>query len=320
MSQFAGDDSARRGLVADLKRTIEELAEGPTSLDDLAMVNEAIDELHRALSLFVPYRARRKLTIFGSARTPEANPIYDLAAEVAAEVVAAGWMVVTGAGPGVMEAGSRGAGHAAALGVNIALPFEQGSNPYLDADKVTQMRYFFTRKVMLMRESHAFVCLPGGLGTLDETFELLTLLQTGKIAPAPLVLLEPEGGTFWEALDQFLVEHPIADGWISAPDRKMYRRCHSARAAAEVVLDFYANLAGLRFTEGVVELELRTPLTTDDQEALAARFGAVLVGGTLGVTEHEGGQQVRIEVANGHHAAAHELIEAISALGPSPHH
>jgi uncharacterized protein (TIGR00730 family) len=154
---------------------------------DLKITNAVLKEMREAFAAFAPYEDRKKVTIFGSARTRVDHPAYVQARDLAARLAAEGWMVVTGAGPGIMSAGLEGAGRPNSFGVNIRLPFEQAPNPYIDGDpKLISMKYFFTRKLMLVKESHGFVSLPGGFGTLDETFELLTLFQTGKSPPAPL--------------------------------------------------------------------------------------------------------------------------------------
>ncbi|MGI9023002.1 MAG: LOG family protein, partial [Acidimicrobiales bacterium] len=154
---------------------------------DLKITNSALKEMRRAFRVFAPWRAVPKVTIFGSARTLPDDPLYSQTRELAAALAAAGWMIVTGAGPGIMAAGHEGAGRENSIGVNIRLPFE-GPNSFVgDDSKHVVMKYFFTRKLMLMKESAGFVVMPGGFGTLDEAFELLTLLQTGKAAPAPIV-------------------------------------------------------------------------------------------------------------------------------------
>ena len=164
-----------------------------------------------AFRVFRPYRHIRKITMFGSARTKPEDPVYVLARNLAARLAAADWMVVTGAGPGIMAAGLEGAGREHAFGVNIRLPHEEDANPFIAQDpKLVEMRYFFTRKLMLIKESHAYAVLPGGFGTQDEAFELLTLLQTGKAEPAPVVMVETPGGTYWHAWLRFVEDEAVA--------------------------------------------------------------------------------------------------------------
>ncbi len=175
--------------------TLSDLAKEGTSVGDLKIASAALAEMTEAFRVFRPYRKIRKITMFGSARTLPEDPVYILARDLASHLAQADWMVVTGAGPGIMAAGLEGAGREHAFGVNIRLPHEEGANVFIAQDpKLVEMRYFFTRKLMLIKESHAYAILPGGFGTQDEAFELLTLLQTGKAEPAPVVMLETRTG------------------------------------------------------------------------------------------------------------------------------
>ena len=174
--------------------TLSDLAKEGTSVGDLKIASAALAEMTEAFRVFRPYRTIRKMTMFGSARTLPEDPVYILARDLATKLAQEDWMVVTGAGPGIMAAGLEGAGRDHSFGVNIRLPHEEGANAFIAQDpKLVEMRYFFTRKLMLIKESHAYAILPGGFGTQDECFELLTLLQTGKAEPAPVVLMETPG-------------------------------------------------------------------------------------------------------------------------------
>src|ERR687895_882323 len=186
---------------------------------DLKIANAALKEMRAAYNVFAPYREVPKVTIFGSARTRPDDPLYSQTTELARALAERGWMVVTGAGRGLMTGGMEGAGRENAIGVLIRLPFESGANEVIAGDeKLIEMKYFFTRKLMLMKESEAFVALPGGFGTLDETFELLTLTQTGKSVPVPIVLLDTPGGTYWHGFERFLTDQVAANGMIAPPD------------------------------------------------------------------------------------------------------
>ena len=196
--------------------SLDDMAREGTSVGDLKIADAALGEMAEAFKVFRPYRHIRKITMFGSARTKPEDPVYVLARDLAASLAASGWMVVTGAGPGIMAAGLEGAGREHAFGVNIRLPHEETANPFIAQDpKLVEMRYFFTRKLMLIKESHAYAILPGGFGTQDEAFELLTLLQTGKAEPAPVVMVETPGGTYWHAWLRFVEEEAIGAGWVS---------------------------------------------------------------------------------------------------------
>src|SRR5665213_61346 len=200
--------ATERRLYRSMLNTVAALARAGTDIIDLKVADSALAEMAEAFRVFQPLRKRMKVTIFGSARTEPDQPAYRLARTLAATMAGAGWMVVTGAGPGIMAAGMEGAGRDQSVGVNIRLPHEQGANRFIAQDpKLVEMRYFFTRKLMLLKESDGFIVLPGGFGTLDEAFELLTLLQTGKAEPAPMVLLDVPGGTFWQGWNRFLTDN-----------------------------------------------------------------------------------------------------------------
>ena len=226
----------QRDLVISMFETVVQLAQADSDTLDLKIVDTALEEMAEAFKVFRPWRAARKVTMFGSARTAPDDPIYVLARDLARQLATEGWMIVTGAGPGIMAAGTEGAGRDLSFGVNIRLPHEQGANAFIAQDpKLVEMRYFFTRKLMLIKESHAYVVLPGGFGTLDECFELLTLLQTGKAEPAPVVLVETPGEGFWRAWLRFVEEEVVSRGYVSLPDLGFFRIATSAHeAAAEI--------------------------------------------------------------------------------------
>ena len=206
------------------------IGDEPSTLD-LKIASASVTEMRDAFDMFEPYRDVPKVTIFGSARTRKDDPLYEQTRRVAHQLAEAGWMVVTGAGPGIMEAGMEGAGRERSIGVSIRLPFETGANSVIAGDaKHVSMKYFFTRKLMLVKESAAFVCMPGGFGTLDETFELLTLTQTGKGLPVPIVFLDTPGDPYWEAVDAFVSDasrgaRPGVRGRpVAVPDHRLGRR------------------------------------------------------------------------------------------------
>src|SRR5258705_6554824 len=187
------------------------------------MANPAQREMRYGFRFFEPYRAARKAAILGSARTRRDDPLYAQTVAIARELAAIGWMVITGAGPGIMEAGIEGAGAANSFGVSIRLPFEAATTQFLaDDPKLVNFRYFFTRKVTFVKEAHAFILLPGGFGTLDEAFELLTLVQTGKSVPAPIVLLDVPGGTYWLTWMQFMQRELRDRNYIASEDTGLF--------------------------------------------------------------------------------------------------
>jgi uncharacterized protein (TIGR00730 family) len=236
--------------------------------------------MREAFRMFAPYESVSKVTIFGSARITRDSPLYELTRQFASEMAARGWMVVTGAGPGLMEAGMEGAGRAHSIGVSIQLPWEQGANSIIAGDeKYVAMKYFFTRKLMLIKESRAFVCLPGGFGTLDETFELLTLTQTGKGLPVPIVLLEAPGDHYWGSVDLFLRDEVLSRGLVAPPDLELYRITDSCAEAVDEVTRFYRSYHSIRFVGDDLVIRLRQP---PDDRALAElndRFAHLIVPG-----------------------------------------
>ena len=207
--------------------------------------------------VFAPYRHVRKVTMFGSARTLPTDPLYAQARDLAALLAAHGWSTVTGAGPGIMAAGLEGAGPDHAFGINIRLPFEQGANQFIaENPKLVSMKYFFTRKLLLIKESYGYAVLPGGFGTLDEAFELLTLIQTGKAEPAPVVLLEVPGSSYWKGWERFVTEEVAAGDLISPDDTCLYRIVDRVEDAAAEILGFYRNYHSLRWVGDTLVLRL----------------------------------------------------------------
>ncbi|HVV38384.1 MAG TPA: LOG family protein [Acidimicrobiales bacterium] len=279
-------DIANRDVLADIVNTALRLATDNANRLDLKITATALREMRAAYRAFAPYRDRRKVTMFGSARTKPDSPLYTHAREMATALSAADWMVVTGAGPGIMAAGMEGAGRANSFGVNIRLPFEQSANAFIAKDpKLVEMKYFFTRKLMLIKESDAYVCLPGGFGTLDECFELLTLIQTGKAEPAPVVLLDMDGGTYWEGWERFVVEHVDGGGFITKGDECLWKRTSDVAVATEEILGFYRNYHSLRFVGKDLVLRLRTAPTDEQLTKLNLEFHDLLQEGAIGITE-----------------------------------
>lgn len=222
------------------------LADRPDTLD-LKIASAAITEMRDAFDMFAPYRDVPKVTIFGSARIQPDDPLYHQTEMIARRLADAGWMVVTGAGPGIMEAGNRGAGREMSMGISIRLPFESGANSVIaDDHKHVAMKYFFTRKLMLVKESAGFICMPGGFGTLDETFELLTLTQTGKGVPVPIVFHDAPGDDYWDHVHRFISDQLVARGLVSASDLSLYLRSTSVDVTVDEVLGFYRNYHSIR--------------------------------------------------------------------------
>ena len=262
--------------------TLDDMAREGTSVGDLKIASAALGEMAEAFRVFRPYRHIRKITMFGSARTKPEDPVYILARDLAASLAASGWMVVTGAGPGIMAAGLEGAGREHAFGVNIRLPHEDEANPFIAQDpKLVEMRYFFTRKLMLIKESHAYAILPGGFGTQDEAFELLTLLQTGKAEPAPVVMVETPGGTYWHTWLRFLTEEAIGAGWVSPEDTALFKVTNTMEEASAEVLGFYRNYHSIRWVGDLLVLRVQTQPSKAELADLNARFGDIVLQGSI---------------------------------------
>lgn len=265
--------AADKRQFARLLDSLADLVTGQASSLDVKIASAALQEMEDAFEMFAPYRDARKITMFGSARISEGSAIYALTVETARRIAEKGFMVVTGAGPGLMEAGMVGAGRENSIGVSIRLPFEASANPVIaDDEKHVTMRYFFTRKLMLMKESHGFVCLPGGFGTMDETFELLTLVQTGRSVPAPIVFLDPPDRPFWKPIMAGLMPTLLAHEVISPEDTGLYRVTSNVDEAVRIVSHFYSNYHSIRHVDGRLVIRMERPVSEGDLSALRRGF------------------------------------------------
>ena len=241
---------------------------------DLKIISRAMDEFRYAARTFKPYRATRKVSIFGSARTPQDDPYYQTAVTFARQLVERGFMVITGASDGIMKAGNVGAGADSSFGANILLPSEQEPNEVIaDDPKLITFRYFFTRKLFFLMEADAVALFPGGFGTHDEGFETLTLLQTGKVRPMPLVLMELPSEDYWESWDQFIRKQMLSRGLISEEDLSLYKIVHSPQAGVDWIRSFYYGYHSMRQVRDVLVLRLEKELADNHIEALNDTFG-----------------------------------------------
>ncbi len=271
-----------RDLLQDLLMSAARLAWDDTTRLDLKILNSAIKELRRSFRVFAPFRAVRKVVVFGSARTPVGTPLYTLAERTGEELTRAGMMVITGAGGGVMEAANKGAGPSGGFGLAIRLSFEPAPNPFVRRpDRLIQFKYFFTRKLVFIKESDAFILFPGGFGTNDECFELITLLQTGKGDPRPVVLLDLPGGTYWREWLQF-VRHELLDGgYVDPADLDLLSPAASPEEALEIIERFYSVYHSSRFVGDRRMLRLQRPLTPAELRRLSREFSDIIAEGTL---------------------------------------
>lgn len=275
-----------RRLIMRMLRTAILLGEDDADRLDLKIASAALAEMRDAFRLFAPFRGVPKVSVFGSARTRQDDPLYLQARDTAAALAADGWMVVTGAGPGIMQAAAEGAGPELSLGVSIRLPFEEKANSIVTGQgQVVAMKYFFTRKLMLVKESSAFICLPGGFGTLDEMFELLTLQQTGKAEPTPIVLLDQPGGTFWLGLQRYIDETLEPIGVISPGDFDRVVVTDSVEAARAEIAAFWHNYDSLRWVGDSLILRLRNEPTDAEIDQLTDQFAPMIASGRIARTE-----------------------------------
>src|SRR6266404_6816185 len=235
-------------LIQQLKETADKLIRDQANRGDVKLLNTALKELRYAFKVFAPYRNRRKVTVFGSARLPPEHSAYHQAVEFSRRVAETGYMVITGAASGIMEAGHVGAGRANSIGVNILLPFEQDANAVIAGDaKLMHLKYFFTRKLLFVKESDAVALFPGGFGTQDEGFEVLTLVQTGKSHLFPIVMVDEPGGDYWLRWQRYVEEVLLARQMISANDLALYKVTDSVEEAVLEVLNFYRVYHSMRY-------------------------------------------------------------------------
>ena len=271
-------------LIEELIVTALKLHRDGANRGDLRLINTALKEM-RYSNLVFSRHSEPKVTIYGSARLAPEDPNYRLTEEFASVMAGEGWGVITGAGPGIMEAGSKGAGIDHSYGVNIRLPFEADANEHISDDRTVNFKYFFTRKLGFVKESHAFAILPGGFGTLDEAFELITLIQTGKSDLHPIVLLEAAGTGYWEPLLEFIRERLLGPGMISEPDLALFFPTTSVEEASSHILRFYSNYHSERFAGGKLIIRLRQAPNAEELADLNEEFADIVVNGEIEATE-----------------------------------
>jgi uncharacterized protein (TIGR00730 family) len=267
-------------VIEELLTTVLKMHRDGATRGDLKLINTAVKEM-RYSNLVFSRHDEPKVTIYGSARLSEGDPSYELTVEFAGLMAAHGWGVITGAGPGIMEAGNRGAGIDSSYGVNIRLPFESAPNPYLYEARTVNFKYFFTRKLGFVKESNAFVILPGGFGTLDEAFELLTLIQTGKSDLHPIVLLEAEGAGYWKPILDFVENVQLAGGLISEADLSLFLYTTDSSEACDHIQAFYTNYHSQRYSEGKLILRVRQTPSEAELEVLNTEFADIVAEGLI---------------------------------------
>jgi uncharacterized protein (TIGR00730 family) len=273
-------------LVQQIRETADKLLRDGAPRGDVKLLTTALKELRYCFKVFLPYRHTRKVTVFGSARLPASDPAYQVAVEFGRRMAQAGWMVITGAAQGIMEAGHVGAGRDKSIGINILLPFEQSANSIIAGDaKLMHLKYFFTRKLLFVKESDAIALFPGGFGTQDEGFEVLTLIQTGKSHLFPVVMLDQPGGNYWIRWLDFVRDVMLARKLISPDDLSLFRLTDSVDEAVAEVRSFYRVYHSMRYVHGHLVLRLQTPLPEPLLERIRKEFADILVSGTFDQTE-----------------------------------
>jgi uncharacterized protein (TIGR00730 family) len=269
-------------LIQQIKETADKLIRDKANRGDIKLLNTALKELRYAFKIFAPYRSRRKVTVFGSARLPPEHPAYHQAVAFSRRIVEAGFMVITGAASGIMEAGHVGAGRENSIGVNILLPFEQSANAIIAGDiKLMHLKYFFTRKLLFVKESDAIALFPGGFGTQDEGFETLTLVQTGKSPLIPIVLVDQPGGNYWKRWHRYVEDVLLGGGMISPSDLALYKVTESVEEAVAEIIGFYRVYHSMRYVKGDLVLRLQHKLAEPLLKRLDQEFADIIVSGTF---------------------------------------
>lgn len=269
-------------LIEEIFETLVRMTQQEAERLDWKILSRSLLDMEGGFQAFYPYRHTRKVTVFGSARTPSDRPEYQMAVEFSRRISQEGFMVMTGAGGGIMQAGNEGAGRDRSFGLNIQLPFEQGANPAIkDDDKLVDFRYFFTRKLFFLKESDAIALFPGGFGTQDEAFETLTLIQTGKATPLPIVLVDRPGGDYWKSWDYYLRNRLLDRGLISPDDTSLYHLTESIDDAIASIEDFYRMYHSSRYVDEQLVIRLKAPLCEGGINQLNDKFQDILTKGTI---------------------------------------
>src|SRR6478672_1825135 len=265
--------------VADIIESALKILSDIKDSGDVRVIQTATRELRYAFKLFAPYANARKVTIFGSARTQPSRMEYQQGVEFGKKISDAGFMVITGAGGGIMHAGHEGAGMENSFGANIRLPWEQGANPVIQHDKkLVTFKYFFTRKLIFIRHSDAIALFPGGFGTMDEGYEALTLMQTGKSQLMPLVLIDRPGGTYWKTWDKHVREHLLRDQLISPDDLNLYQITDDTDQAVKIITRFYRNFHSSRFVKDLFVIRMKHAPPDTAIQAMNEDFADIIVG------------------------------------------
>ena len=313
-------------LIEEMLTTVVKLGLENDERGDLKLINMALKELRYASKIFIPYRDQRKVVIFGSARSCKDSDEYKMAVKLSELIVKKGYKVITGGGPGIMEAGNKGAGRKESFSLNIKLPFEQLYNPYTAGDeKAVSFKYFFNRKLFFLKESDATVIFPGGFGTLDECFESLTLIQTGKTKPRPIILIDSPDSEYWKCLISFIKEKLQEGGFISHNDLSLLIRVNSIEQAVDEILQFFRIYHSIRYVGDKTVIRLNKPLSSEEINELNMKYSGILRSGKIEPTESLPAEQKSEEFLdlprlvmdfNRHDFGIfHEMLQFLNTLG-----
>lgn len=311
-------------LYGSMIRTVCRLAADNASRADVKLVDRALAELRFAFKTFAPYAHIPKVTIFGSARTPENHPEYIQATTFAERIRQHNWMVITGAGDGIMKAGHGGAGAEASFGVAIRLPFEQKTNTVIaDDKKLVNFNYFFTRKLMFMKEAKAVVLFPGGFGTQDEGFEALTLVQTGKAMMVPIVMVDAPGGTYWQHWRTYVKAELLHTGMIGAEDMNLIRITDDVETAVQEIVQFYKRFHSYRYVRDKLVIRMNEPISDAALAHIREHFTDICDTGTIdrvGVVDEERDEfpekpRITMQFNRRSHGRLRQMINYINAVG-----
>ncbi|MFN0127903.1 MAG: LOG family protein [Verrucomicrobiales bacterium] len=314
-------------LIEELIITALKLGPDGISVGDLKLINRSVREMRDAAKMFAPFANKRKCVVFGSARTPSDQPEALIAEAFSRRIAEEGFMVITGAGDGIMGAGQRGAGRDNSFGLNIKLPFEQGANETIGGDpKLVTFNYFFTRKISFVKEADAYALFPGGFGTMDELFEALTLIQTGKAAIMPVVMVDKPGGSYWHMWSAFVRDQLFGRGMISAEDFSLFRFTDNANEAVDEILRFYRVFHSYRYVGQDLVIRMSQPLSETRLNHLNESFRDILASGDYRQGPPPPGEQSEPEIASmprlifrfnrRSFGRLRQLIDAINASNP----
>lgn len=285
LSDFSDSDNVE--IAEEMIQTCLSLLKDDAARVDFKLLNKAFKEFRYAFKIFSGYRHLRKVSVFGSARSKPDSAEYQQAKRFSKMIADRGFMVITGAGPGIMQAGNEGAGRDRSFGLNIRLPFEQTSNEFIAGDtKLITFRYFFTRKLLFLKETNALICFPGGFGTMDEAFEALTLVQTGKSNPMPIVLLDVPGGNYWQRWEQFVRQELLGNGLISDGDLNLFKVTDDIEEACDEISQFYRVFHSNRYVGDRFVMRLKSNPGQAFADSLTYEFDDLLSEG--GFQIHEG--------------------------------